>query len=380
MKKKVLIDITWTLPGHGVHGNYVSGIGQSTMAYLDKLNSYDDLPFDVELYASTSRAKQCEFNRWNYKHHTLPIPSKITNQGWRIEAYLRNFLYKADLFHVTGNYADVTAKEPFIATINDCIELDKINPNNMTRSEGLLKDRLNRMAKFSRYVVTISRFSKSEILRYFDINPDKILVNYCGIDRSRFRCMSSGEIEAVIMKHGIRQPYFFSCSCSHPRKNLDTALLAFREFLTSHHEHIFVAAWGNPTQAILKEFSSEILSGKIVFLPFLTDEEIVALYNGASMSVYVSRKEGFGMPILESFACETPIMTCRNSSLQEVGQDAAIYVGEDNIDEMVDVMKMFESNSYNMDTFKARSKKVLDQFTWENTAKRYLEIYYKSLE
>ena len=97
------------------------------------------------------------------------------------------------------------------------------------------------------------------------------------------------------------------------------------------------------------------------------------------MSVYVSRKEGFGMPILESFACKTPVMTCRNSSLIEVGQDAAIYVGEDSVDEMVDVMKLFESDTYTFGKFEELSEKVLNQFSWDATARRCLDIYDKCI-
>ena len=85
------------------------------------------------------------------------------------------------------------------------------------------------------------------------------------------------------------------------------------------------------------------------------------------------------MPILESFACGTPVMTCRNSSLPEVGQDAAIYVGEDGIDEMVDVMRMYESASYDIGLFQTKSEAVLNQFSWDNTAKRCIEVYDKCL-
>ena len=67
--------------------------------------------------------------------------------------------------------------------------------------------------------------------------------------------------------------------------------------------------------------------------------------------MYPSRSEGFGFPILESFAYGTPVMTCRNSCLQEIGRDVALYVGEDNVDEIVDVMKYFEKNLFNIRNF-----------------------------
>lgn len=376
-KKKILIDVTLTMPGQGYMGKYVAGIGQAAIALVNELDILrNNLPYQIELYASTSRALQCDFSRWHFKHHALPIPSKITNYGWNIEAYMRRFFMSSDLFHITGNYADVLPNDNFITTIHDCTDMDAANSIDVSEQKrAILKQKYNLMANSSRAIVTDSKFSKSEILKYFDVNPDKIMVNYLGIDRNKFKALPKVQVTDVLMKHGIYHPYFFACSCSRPRKNLVAALRAFKKFLTYNPKHIFVAAWGNPFPEILEEFAKEVDERKIIFLPFLTDEEIVALYNGSSMSVYVSRKEGFGFPILESFACGTPTMTCMNSSLPEVGQDAAIYVGEDNIDEMVDVMRMFEKGIYNMEEFKLKSEAVLKQFSWTNTAKRCISIY-----
>lgn len=110
--------------------------------------------------------------------------------------------------------------------------------------------------------------------------------------------------------------------------------------------------WSNPPQDILQTYAKEISDLKIVFLKYVSDEYLRSLYNGATLTMYPSRSEGFGFPILESFACGTPVMTCRNSCLQEIGRDVALYVGEDNVDEMVDVMKYFEKNLFNMELFK----------------------------
>lgn len=380
--KKILIDVTLTMPGQGYMGKYIAGIGQAAIALVNELdNIRNEIPYQIELYASTSRALQCDFSRWHFNHYALPIPSKITNYGWNIEAYIRRLFISSDLFHITGNYADVRTDENFITTIHDCTDMDAANSIDVSEDKrALLKRKYHLMTNSSKAIVTDSEFSKSEILKYFNIDADKVIVNYLGIDRKKFKILLKDQIKNVLERHDINQPYFFACSCSRPRKNLATALRAFKKFLTYNPEHIFIAAWGNPFPEIKEEFAKEISDGKIKFLPFLTDEEIVALYNGASLSVYVSRKEGFGFPILESFACGTPCMTCRNSSLPEVGQDAAIYVGEDNVDEMVDVMRMFETGSYNLIDFKNKSERVMSQFTWANTAKRCIGIYDKCLK
>ena len=133
--------------------------------------------------------------------------------------------------------------------------------------------------------------------------------------------------------------------------------------------------WSNPPQDILQTYAKEISDLKIVFLKYVSDEYLRSLYNGATLTMYPSRSEGFGFPILESFACGTPVMTCRNSCLQEIGRDVALYVGEDNVDEMVDVMKYFEKNLFNMELFKKLVMKRWKKMYLIHGLKKYMKIH-----
>ena len=72
-------------------------------------------------------------------------------------------------------------------------------------------------------------------------------------------------------------------------------------------------------------------------------------------------------------------MTCRNTSLVEVGQDAAIYVGEDDVDEMVDIMLAFERSTFDVESFAVRVRDILSQFTWEKCSYDYIDFYNRSL-
>lgn len=376
----VLINVTNTMPVPSPRGNYITGIGTATIALVNALCRLEQLPYNLKLYATGLKSINFDFYNWILPHYILPTPNRLRIGKRQMDSYVRSKLLKYDLFHITENYFDVAPGERFIVTIHDCTDFDaaySADLDEATRQKYLRK--YYTMAEKSEMIVTISMFSKEEIIKYMNVNPDKVFVNYLGIERERFKVLAPDIVDAVLRKFNINAPYYFACSCNRPRKNLVTALRAFQKLLTYNPQHVFVVAWGNPFPEIKEEFAKEIEDRKIIFLPFLTDEEIVALYNGASLSIYVSRKEGFGMPILESFACGTPVMTCRNSSLPEVGQDAAIYVGEDNIDEMVDVMRMFESASYDIGLFQTKSEAVLNQFSWDNTAKRCIEVYDKCL-
>lgn len=373
MKNTILVEVATVIP---IKNYYLPGVGSATKALISALNEISDIPYNIELYAKGRMALNFDFYGWKFKHHVIPVPTRLLDLNQKIEPFLRSKMCKYDIFHVTNNYFNVGKEESFIATIHDCTDLDKRWSVDVKEEDRkLIISKFQHMASASRIIVTVSNYTKTDIVHYFGVDPDKVIVNHLGIDRHRFHLVSPVEIKTTLSKYKIFTPYFFACSCNRPRKNLVTALRAFKKFLTIDPQHIFVVAWKNPPSEIVNEFAYEINNHKIIFIPFLTERELVVFYNGASLSIYVSRKEGFGLPILESFACGTPVMTCWNSSIPEVGQDAAIYVGEDNIDEMVDVMKMFEKSTFDHCGFIERSEKVLKQFTWHETAKRCLGVY-----
>lgn len=236
-----------------------------------------------------------------------------------------------------------------------------------------------RMAHWAVGIMTCSEYSKSEIVNKLGISEEKVTVAYWGISREKFYKETNKITKSKLTKLGITFPYFVSISCAHPRKNIRNLLKAYRQFNQSHVEHRMVLVWSNPPQDILKEYAKEIAEKRIIFLKYVSDEDLLSLYNGATCTMFPTRAEGFGFPILESFASGTPIMTCRNSCIEEIGKDVAIYVGEDNIDEMVDVMKLFENDSYNFIEFCEKSQSLIDRFSWSDTADKYIKFYQRYL-
>lgn len=371
MNKKVLIDVTSTVPNKK---SYISGIGKSTYWLINSINSLpkSEIPFDIELCSVGLKSLGFNFYNWRYKHHVIPVPQSLRFGQTNAPCLWRNSFLKYDLFHQPAIYDYILNTEKVVSTFHDLDVYEKTD-NKQIR---ILHEKT---ANQCQGIVCCSEFSKKEVVEKLGIAPEKITVIYWGCDRKLFRKKSKEDIDKVLMKYNIKLPFFFACSCSNPRKNIESALAAFKQFLIINPQHIFVIAWGNPRKELLEKYKYEIEQGKIVFLPFINDEELVSLYNAASLSIYVTRKEGFGFPILESFACGTPIMTCRNSCLEEVGKDAAIYVGEDDIDHMVSVMMSFEKQEYDYDGFQKRSNSVLTSFSWENCACEYINFYKKML-
>lgn len=368
MKKKILIDVTSTVP-HGKN-SYISGIGKSTYWLVNALNKKENLPFNMQLYTIGVKNISFNFYDWNFEHNVIPFPASLHFLDMGLSSLWRKFFLNYDLYHLPGNIDYTYKGEQFVATIHDC---DRFS----TTKDLEIKKKYINTAEKSRGIVTCSEFSKSEIIKNFNIDPSKVSVIYWGIDLHLFTIKQNWEKK--LQKFNIHVPYFFACSCNAPRKNIITALRAFKKFLSYNPKHVFVLAWGNPPKSVMNEFVTEIEQKKIIFLPYVDDDDLVALYNGASLSIYISRREGFGFPILESYACGTPVLVCDNSCIPEIAQDAGIYVGEDAIDEIVDVMLYFDKEKFDTENFKIRSQNILNKFTWEKTADNYVKFYSKYL-
>ena len=162
------------------------------------------------------------------------------------------------------------------------------------------------------------------------------------------------------------------------RKNIETLIKAFIQFNSKKREHKLVLVWSNPPKSILNLCQKNIENSDIIFLKYISDKDLVSVYNGATATFFPTRYEGFGFPILESFACNTPVVTCRNTSLPEVGGNIALYTDEDGVDEMSYYMELFENENFDLHLFREQAKNYIKRFSWENTALQYVELY-KSL-
>ena len=154
---------------------------------------------------------------------------------------------------------------------------------------------------------------------------------------------------------------------------------AFRLALKSNIEHELVLVWGDPPAEYTEEFAKEINSGKIRILRHVNDLMLRQLYTASTLSWFPSRYEGFGLPVLESMACGTPVVTCKNSSLSEVGGDAALYVDPDDIEGMADIMIDFNKGFSTYDDLVSRSIEHASRFTWAKTAEAYVKFYQSNM-
>jgi glycosyltransferase involved in cell wall biosynthesis len=183
--------------------------------------------------------------------------------------------------------------------------------------------------KQSSAYIAISENTANDLVKYFsDIPKESITIAYCGVS-STFSPATKEDINAFKIKYGITKPYFLLVATG----GYKNSILFFRAFsqLTSSCGFDIVITGSN---GVLAPELRSFTIGTAVNMLQLSDEELVIAFSGAVALVYPSKYEGFGMPVIEAMACGCPVITCANASIPEVAGKAAIYVNDDDVEEL----------------------------------------------
>ncbi|MEH2435825.1 MAG: FkbM family methyltransferase [Nostoc sp.] len=182
--------------------------------------------------------------------------------------------------------------------------------------------------------ITISENTAKDLNNCFpEIPLESITVAHCGVD-SLFSSASVDEIKDFKYKYGIDKSYFLLVGSGTGYKNGILFFQAFSKLASSSGFDIICTGIGGVLATELRAYTL----GSTIHLIQLSDEELALAYSGAVALVYPSKYEGFGMPILEAMACGCPVITCPNSSIPEVAGDAAIYVNDNDVDDLANAL------------------------------------------
>ena len=227
-------------------------------------------------------------------------------------------------------------------------------------------------------IATVSEFSKLDISKRYNIDPNKIDVVYNG-SKEMFYPRSDEQKQEYRNKHTLGHPFFIFVGMIHPRKNLANQLKAF-DLLRSRSENPLHKFYIVGKTWILDEELKLTLStmkfiDDVIFAGRIPAQDLVTAIASATAIMYVSLFEGFGIPILEGFCTETPVITSNTSSMPEVAGDAALCVSPTNIDEIESAMSKIIQNPNLKNELIENGRKRKLIFTWDKTA----ELLWESL-
>ncbi len=276
---------------------------------------------------------------------------------------------KIDIFVSPDGYLSLRTKTPSLAVIHD-LNFEHYPKDLPWLVRHYYRYFFPRFAKKATRIVTVSEFSKNDIVEQYTINPDLIDAVYNGRNPN-FKPCKEEILNPKIISLLNGSKYFLFIGSLHPRKNLTNMFLAFDKFKMDHLLEVKLLIVGEKkwwTKSISDVFETMKYKEDVVFAGRLGPDDLCNVLSGALSLVYVSYFEGFGIPIIEAYACGTPVITSNVTAMPEIAGDAALLVNPFSVDEIADAM-------YNIYADPELRKKLINKgfireklFSWDISA------------
>lgn len=294
---------------------------------------------------------------------------------------------RLDILHCLGNTAPLllSRSTKLIVTIHDVIFLNEGEsvPKPLTFYQKLGRIYRSfivpRIAASSKYIITISEYSRQEILNNIPtIDPRKVFVSYqsCDLIFKDFQCnVKSIELAS---RETLKKPFIFCLGAEDPRKNTLRVVRAYLNLFEKNliSENIVICGynkWENSESfRLVKEAEAQ---DKVIFLGFIENKELAFLYHNAIAFIYPSISEGFGIPMLEAFSSGCPVIASDTTSIPEIGGNAALYFNPLNLVQIENAIIKIVNSSHIRDMLQTKGYERANQFTWSDAAQRTIKIY-----
>jgi glycosyltransferase involved in cell wall biosynthesis len=284
----------------------------------------------------------------------------------------------ADLFHAPHYVLPPFTPCKSVVTIHDCIHLrfPQYLPNKLAYAYA--RGSLWLAAHRSNRIMTVSEASKRDILEYFRIPSEKIDVIYNGIDERFAQPPPDEDVVRVRDRYQLDHPFVLYAGNIKPHKNLERLIAAFHLFRRGEFENVRLVIIGDEISkyATLRHAVHRHKLHKYVrFFGFVPSTTLAILYRLASVFVFPSLYEGFGLPPLEAMASGTPVITSNVSSLPEVVGDAAVLIDPLKPEEIAQAMAKVLTDSALREELRMRGLERARHFSWDRSVARVRQIY-----
>lgn len=216
----------------------------------------------------------------------------------------------------------------------------------------------------------ISESVKTDLVKLLDFEPDKIKIIWGAVDdKYGIVDISESEKSALLSKFGVTKPFVMCTGGEDGRKNLDGLVRAYSlmpaEIRKKYQLVVVCKLSENGRKKLTDEAKRCGVEKDVVFTGFVTDDELLKFYNLASLMAFPSKYEGFGLPIVEAWACGTPVLTGDNSSLREIGGDAVVLVDADSDRSVAEGMAKMLSDENILKEYTQKGAERLELYRWD---------------
>ena len=277
--------------------------------------------------------------------------------------------YEIDLFLSPDGYTTLSSNIPSILTIHDLAfhHYKSHLPFLVHKYFNYFTPKFVRKAD---HIITVSQFSKTDLVKTYQIPADKISVVGNGCDTA-IHPLDGAQVQMIRSFRTEKSPYFIYIGSIHPRKNTARLLLAFDSFKKRYDSNIklvLAGRWAWKTGRVKKIYNSLEFKDDVLLFGHLEREELGQILAASIGLVYPSLFEGFGIPILEAMHAEVPVITSRDSSMSEVAGPAAYYVDAESEQEISNAMERIAKDHTLSQALVERGKAERKRYSWEITA------------
>lgn len=281
-----------------------------------------------------------------------------------------------DLLHCPHYNLPYGIKRPTVITVHDLIHL--VCPELLTdrKAHWYASWMLPSATRRAAHILTVSDYSKQEILQHLKVPETKITVIYHGVEEV-FHPLSKVEVESYRVAHRLPERFLLYVGLLKPHKNIIRLLQAFSALHLDGVSLLLVGKRDSRYRELDMLLEKDTFHQNVIFLSSVPFEELPLLYNAAESLIIPSLHEGFGLPALEAMACGTPVVCSQATSLPEVVGDTAVLVDPLSVSSLAEGMRKCLENSALRSELSRKGIERAKQFRWQDTAAKTLSIYHE---
>lgn len=373
----------------GYVGNRLTGIGRVLIAVVDELAKQHPGDKYIIFRNFDFKAYDCLSHYSNVELVDVPYTKESTAKNilwhqWLFQKLLKK--YHCDLAYIPNFTLLLWKAVPTIVTIHDLIEYnvpDKFSKARMLYRKGVC-DPL--MAKRSDHILTVSKSSYNDIVKYLGVKPEKITLTLNATDKNFFKKYDKKDVENAISKYNLeyKEYLLFVGTIDYPGKNIKTVIEAFFNLRSQGQfegkKLVIIGKDGFNSQVIYDFVNNSPFKDEVIFTGYLNDEDLPKYYAGAAIMLYLSFFEGFGLPVLEAMSCATPVICANTSCFPEIVEELDVMVDPTDVKATEEkIQKILGSQEY-YDEMSRKCYEKSQKYSWEESAKEYHRAFERILK
>jgi len=366
------IGIGTTVLCSGLAGAGIDGIGHYTRELLERLAldpALDLVPF---AFGAGALLPDGSAPLALPRFPLASLPSLLLRQSCWGSDKLRSRL---DLIHATDHLIPRVKGVPVVATLMDAIPLAHPEWVNY-RFKTFINSIWRKSAHFADHVITISEHSKSDLVHYFGLRADRVSVTPLGVDSRWFVKPAPQQLQSVRERYQLPETFLLFMGTLQPRKNIARMIDAHRTLSSAMRKAyplLIVGRSGWQCDDVMQRLSVD--DPQVRWLNYVPEADLPVILRCAGALVLASLHEGFGLPVLEAFAAEVPVITSNSTALPEVAGDAALLVDPYDSESIAAAMQKLIEDVALAGHLRQAGLERAREFTWDKTAQATVNIY-----